>query len=72
MSTVTPEMIEALKPAERLELLERLWDSLSDDEVPLTDAQKAELDRRLEDLDRNPEDSEPWEAVRDRLQRRLK
>ena len=44
--------ITRLTPEERLELLEQLWDSLSStpDAVPLTDAQREELDRRLDDV----------------------
>lgn len=72
MSTVTPEMIETLSAKQRLELLERLWDSLSEEDIPLTDAQRAELDRRLEDMERNPGDAEPWEVVRERLRKRLR
>jgi putative addiction module component (TIGR02574 family) len=39
---------------ERLELLEELWDSLSreSDPLPLNEEQEAELDRRLDALDR--------------------
>jgi len=46
--------INGLTTDERLDLLERLWDSLSSDptSLPLTDAQRDELDRRLDDLDR--------------------
>jgi putative addiction module component (TIGR02574 family) len=49
---------EKYTPEERLEMLERLWDSLSKtpDAVPVTDEQRAELDRRLDDLDANPDD----------------
>jgi putative addiction module component (TIGR02574 family) len=43
--------IERLSPAERLDLIERLWDSLSEDDVPVTDAQHRELERRLDALD---------------------
>jgi putative addiction module component (TIGR02574 family) len=46
-----PEIdIEALSPSERIELAERLWNSLraSPEEVPLTAAQEEELDRRRE------------------------
>jgi len=45
--------IEALTPAERLDLLEQLWNSLaaSQDSLPLTSAQREELDRRLDDLE---------------------
>ena len=47
--------ITSLTAQERLELLGRLWDSLSShpDALPLTDAQRAELDRRLDELDRD-------------------
>ncbi len=60
--------IDELSPDERLRLLERLWDSLSDDDVPLTNAQRAELDRRLDELDRDGPTGIPWEEVLRRLQ----
>jgi len=65
----SPFRIEALSPAERLELLERLWDSLSDTpaRVPLTDPQRAELDRRLDGLEDDVEKGRdlgvPWDEV---------
>jgi putative addiction module component (TIGR02574 family) len=59
--------IEQLTPEERLELIERLWDSLSDEEVPLTDSQRQELDHRLDALDREGPVGIPWEQVRDEL-----
>ena len=54
--------IEALSAAERLDLLERLWDSLSDTpaRVPLTDPQKVELDRRLNALDDDVAQGRVW------------
>ena len=44
--------IESLSRDERLDLLEQLWDSLSETpaEVPVTHAQQAELDRRSDAL----------------------
>jgi putative addiction module component (TIGR02574 family) len=39
--------------------------------LPLTAAQTAELDRRLEDLERDPHSGEPWDAVRSRIEKRL-
>ena len=59
--------IEQLTPEERLELIERLWDSLSDDDVPLTDVQRHELDRRLDALDHEGPVGIPWEQVYDEL-----
>ncbi len=61
--------IQQLNPAERLELLERLWDSLSAEpsNVPLTESQRRELDRRLNALDADRRRGEPlgvpWEDV---------
>ena len=58
---------------ERLELLDRLWDSLVDtpERIPLTDAQKEELDRRLDDFERDPSIGIPWDEVRKRIQGQL-
>jgi putative addiction module component (TIGR02574 family) len=61
-----------LSVAERIRLAEDLWDSIPEcADIPLTDAQKAELDRRLEDLEQHPDAGEPWDAVRARLYERL-
>ena len=60
--------IEKLTPEERLRLLEKLWDSLSDGDVPLTAAQRAELDRRLDELEQEGPTGIPWEEVLRRLQ----
>ena len=54
---------ETLTPAERLDLIERLWDSLSEDDVPMTDAQRGELEHRLNALDREGPIGVPWEQL---------
>ena len=59
--------IDRLSPEQRLRLLEQIWDSLSDDDVPLPRAQREELDRRLEDLEREGPRGIPWDEVLDRL-----
>ncbi len=66
--------IDKLSIAERIQLAEDLWDSIpaNNDEMELTAAQRAELDRRLDDLKRNPEAGEPWDVVMARIQERLK
>ena len=70
---VLPELeIDRLTPEERLELIERLWDSLSSDQVDLTSAQQAELDRRLDDLDARPEAAMSWDEALRRLRERTK
>ena len=40
-----------LSPQERIDLIGEIWDSIEAEAVPLTPAQTAELDRRLETLD---------------------
>ena len=64
----------ALPPADRLELVQRLWDSLLDDpdSLPLTEAQKKELDRRYEDYLRNPDEGSTWEEVEAFVRERLR
>ena len=62
-----------LSVAERIQLVEDLWDSIPESaDIPLTDAQQAELDRRLEDVEQHPDAGEPWEVVRARLYACLK
>lgn len=50
--------LDCLPLDERLRLVEDLWDSIAADQkaLPLTEAQKSELDRRLDayEADRNP------------------
>jgi len=64
-----PVRIESLSKDERLNLLERLWESLSatPHEVPVTQAQQAELDRRSAALDRDVAKGRalgvPWDEV---------
>ena len=67
MSTID---IAKLSAQERLELLEQLWDSLSPDAVPMTDTQKEELDRRLDELEREGPAGIPWDEVLDRIRNR--
>lgn len=67
MSTVD---ITKLDPKERLELLEQLWDSLSPEAIPMTDAQTEELDRRLDELDREGAVGIPWNEVLNRIRNR--
>lgn len=64
--------IAALTPEERLSLLEELWDSLaaSPEAVPLTEAQRAELDRRLDDLELEGPVGIPWDEVVERIRSR--
>jgi len=57
--------VEELTTEERLRLLEDLWNSLSQtpEAIPLTADQREELDRRLDDLERDGPVGIPWEEV---------
>ena len=61
--------INKLSPQERLELIEELWDSLSQDpsSIPLTNAQAKELDRRLDEMDKDNTLGIPWDTVLARI-----
>ena len=56
---------------ERLRLIEQIWDSITavPEAVVLTDAQRKELDARLEAHRRNPSEGSPWPEVKQRLMR---
>ena len=43
---LTPELAR-VSPRERLDLIEALWESLDDKDLPVTEAQRAELVRRI-------------------------
>lgn len=60
----------ALPPDERLQLAEELWDSLSSDDGPLTDAQFEELERRRARLEADPSSGRRWEDIYARLKAR--
>jgi putative addiction module component (TIGR02574 family) len=56
-----------LSPSERLLLVQDLWDSLDADEIPLTEEQKRELDRRKVNYQANPSSGRSWKAILTKL-----
>lgn len=62
--------IASLSPDERLQLIERIWESLAStpESIPLTASQREELDRRLEELDRDGPTGLPAAGVYKRFQ----
>ena len=64
------ELLE-LPAGDRAELAMALWASLSDadrqQQLPLTDAQRAELDRRWAEHVENPDSAVRWSDVRSKL-----
>lgn len=68
MDATLLQAIAALPRDEQIELIEAVWDRLAaQDEAPaLSEAQRQELDRRLDSLSRDASTSLSWEQVRAR------
>ena len=64
------EILE-LPVAERIRLVELIWDSIAavPEAVAVSEELKAELDRRLAEFEANPEGGSPWEEVHERIVR---
>ena len=63
--------IDKLPAEERLVLLQDIWDSLVDEQATpkVTEAQKRDLDRRIAELDANPENVLTWEQIKESILR---
>lgn len=70
-NAATLTQLRLLSVADRIRLVEELWDSIAEDapEVvfPMSAELAAELDRRVAEADANPEAGRSWEEVRARL-----
>jgi putative addiction module component (TIGR02574 family) len=60
-----------LSAPDRLELVEALWDSLSNQDIPITASEKALLDARLAEADAHPDAESSWTEVQARLRQQL-
>ncbi len=56
--------LASLSVVEKVELLDAVWESLESEALPLTEAQRAELDARIARHEKNPSDVVPWAKVR--------
>jgi putative addiction module component (TIGR02574 family) len=61
--------IDQMSIEDRLRLLEEIWDSIAAeaDDIPLTQAQREELARRVDEYEADPKAGSPWEEVKARL-----
>lgn len=73
MSEISVSDLLHLSVAERIQLVEDLWDSIATEPeaMELTQAQKEELDRRMAEHKSDPGSAIPWEDVRARLRQRF-
>jgi len=67
--SIDPSEIFSLPVEQRLDLVQRLWDSVRDEieAHPLTAAQRAEIERRVAEIDAGTVHCEPFDAVMKRL-----
>ncbi len=66
MSSNLTEEAKKLPVDERIALVEEIWDSIAEDNgcFELTDAQKQELDRRIESAQQNPHAGRSWDDIK--------
>lgn len=58
-----------LSVAERVQIVEDIWDSIAQnpEELGLSEAERAELDKRLENYRQNPDGGIEWETLKKNL-----
>ncbi len=72
MNTQLSDILQ-LSVAERIQLVEDIWDSIAiiPEAVPLTEEQKAELDRRLQAYQANSNEGISWNELKEQLRQRV-
>ncbi len=70
MELLTLDEIGRLTPGERLAIIAQLWDSLEHEQIPLAQAEEAELDHRLASLESDRRDGVTWAALKAELEQR--
>lgn len=65
--------IEQLSIAERILLVEEIWDGIAaeSEQLDVPQFHKDELDKRLEAHQKSPDAASPWSEVKERLQNKL-
>ena len=71
-STLKSLNIDKLSFAQRILLVEEIWESIAEEagEVPLTEPQQLDLERRLAAYEADPKAGSSWEEVKARLRGR--
>lgn len=69
METMVNKDFLNLSVAERIRLVEDIWDSIREvpESVELTEEEKEELDKRLAAYHQNPDAGSPWKMVKERI-----
>ena len=69
MNTLLSEQIMPLSVAERLQLIEEIWNSISNNysEITLTSAQQEEIDRRLASCSDVKQQGKSWQEIKQKF-----
>ena len=69
MNTNPLSDITKLSVSERIQLVEDIWDSIAaePESIIVTEAQRQELDLRLDNYKNNPQPGSPWDEVKKRV-----
>ena len=72
--TMTELGIDQWSVEDRLRLVQEIWDGIAaaPEQLPLTEVQRSELERRLAAHAANPQDVVPWEEVKAKALARAK
>jgi putative addiction module component (TIGR02574 family) len=72
--TVQSLGIDRLSREQRIELVQEIWDTIAAESLPatLTEAERLELQRRVDEDNASPDDVVPWEQVKAQTLGRLK
>jgi putative addiction module component (TIGR02574 family) len=68
VNTQIADILE-LSVAEKIQIVEDIWDSISQnpEQLPVSEAEKIELDKRLESYKQNPNEGIEWETLKKSL-----
>lgn len=73
MNSALLDEARRLSVDERIEIAAAIWDTVAEDAIvaslPVSESHRLELDRRLEDREKNRAAESPWSEVADRLSR---
>lgn len=69
MGKISLSEVLDLSVSERIQLAEDIWDTIpaATDVIPLTEAQRTELERRLESHQKTPNAGSPWAETKARI-----
>jgi putative addiction module component (TIGR02574 family) len=68
MSALPPDLAK-LTASEKIELIELLWDSIPEDQVPVPEFHRRLIAERMTEFEADPDEGEDWEDVKAELER---